>query len=71
VRSFGTRGPPAKAFEWLDRTPANRDSGIQNLLFDSFLLRYKDDPRFAAFCKKAGLLAPSRREKSGSKVRNG
>ena len=25
------------------------------LLYDPFILRYKDDPRFAAFCKKVGL----------------
>jgi hypothetical protein len=28
------------------------------LLYDPFILRYKDDPRFAAFCRKVGLPAP-------------
>jgi hypothetical protein len=28
------------------------------LLFDPFILRYKDDPRFAAFCRKVGLPVP-------------
>jgi hypothetical protein len=25
---------------------------------DPFILRYKDDPRFAAFCRKVGLPVP-------------
>jgi hypothetical protein len=50
----------AKAtFEWLDRAFSDRDAGIQYLFFDPFiLLRYKDDPRFAAFCRKVGLTVP-------------
>jgi hypothetical protein len=34
---------------------ANRDAGIEYLLYDPFILRYRNDPRFAAFCKKVGL----------------
>jgi hypothetical protein len=50
----------AKAtFEWLDRALSNRDSGIRHLLYSPFILRYKDDPCFAAFCRKVGLPAPS------------
>jgi TolB-like protein/Tfp pilus assembly protein PilF len=52
---FALRRDPAPTFEWLDRAWANRDPGIQYLLFDPFILRYRDDPRFAAFCKKVGL----------------
>ena len=29
--------------------------GINRLWFDPFILRYRDDPRFAAFCRKVGL----------------
>jgi Tfp pilus assembly protein PilF len=47
------------AFAWLDRAWANRDGGINLLLFDPFILRYKDDPRFAAFCRKVGLPTPA------------
>ena len=35
-------------FAWLDRAWANRDPGISTLLFDPLILRYRDDPRFAA-----------------------
>ena len=44
-----------KTFEWLDRSWASHDPGITSLLTDPFILRYRDDPRFAAFCRKAGL----------------
>ena len=33
-------------------------SGYPGLLYDPFILRYKDDPRFAAFCRKVGLPVP-------------
>jgi len=52
------RRDPDKAFEWLDRAWANRDAGISLLLYDPILLRYRDDPRFAAFARKVGLPAP-------------
>jgi len=42
-------------FEWLDRAWSVRDPGISGLLSDALLVAYRDDPRFAAFCKKAGL----------------
>jgi hypothetical protein len=46
-------------FEWLDRAWANRDSGIVYLLYDPFIMRYRDDARLAAFCAKVGLPAPA------------
>jgi TolB-like protein len=55
---YALRGDPDNAFSWLDRALANRDPGIRQLLFDPFLLRYDHDPRFAAFCRKAGLPVP-------------
>jgi TolB-like protein/Tfp pilus assembly protein PilF len=51
------RGDADNTFKWLDRAWTNRDPGINNLLLDPFILRYRDDPRFAAFCKKVGLPA--------------
>jgi Flp pilus assembly protein TadD len=55
---YALRNDAKATFEWLDKAWNNRDSGIQYLLFDPFILRYKDDPRFAAFCRKVGLPAP-------------
>jgi TolB-like protein/Tfp pilus assembly protein PilF len=54
---YALRRDPDKTFEWLEHTWTNRDPGITSLLTDPFILRYRDDPRFAAFCKKAGLPA--------------
>jgi TolB-like protein/Tfp pilus assembly protein PilF len=49
------RRDPDQTFAWLDRAWTNRDPGIQFLLVNPFILRYRDDPRFAAFCNKIGL----------------
>lgn len=57
---YALRNDARATFEWLDRAWENRDGGIQLLLYDPFILRYKDDPRFAAFCQKAGLPVPAR-----------
>jgi TolB-like protein/Tfp pilus assembly protein PilF len=53
------RNDAKETFAWLDRAWSSRDSGIAYLLYDPFILRYKDDPRFAAFCKKVGLPTPA------------
>jgi TolB-like protein/Flp pilus assembly protein TadD len=55
---YALRNDAKATFEWLERAWNNRDGGIQYLLFDPFILRYKDDPRFAAFCRKVGLPVP-------------
>ncbi|MGH8190735.1 MAG: tetratricopeptide repeat protein [Rhodanobacteraceae bacterium] len=52
---YALRRDPDDTFHWLDRAWAQSDSGIQELLTDPFILRYRNDPRFAAFCKKVGL----------------
>lgn len=56
---YALRNDARATFEWLDRAFSNRDPGIQLLLYDPFILRYKDDPRFAAFCRKVGLPTPA------------
>jgi hypothetical protein len=55
---YALRNDATATFEWLDRAWSNRDPGIQYLLFDPFILRYKDDLRFASFCRKVGLPMP-------------
>jgi tetratricopeptide (TPR) repeat protein len=57
---YALRNDAKATFEWLDRALSSRDPGIQTLLFDPFILRYKDDPRFAAFCRKLGLPVPGK-----------
>lgn len=49
------RGEPDAAFEWLDKAYAARDPAITGLLMDPFLLVYRSDPRFAAFCRRAHI----------------
>jgi TolB-like protein/Tfp pilus assembly protein PilF len=56
---YALRKEPNETFEWLDRAFSNRDSDIVWLLTDPFILRYKDDPRLAAFCRKVGLPTPA------------
>ncbi len=58
AQAYALRGDAAGTFLWLDRAWTNRDSGINYLLFDPFILRFKDDPRFAAYCRKVGLPVP-------------
>ena len=41
-----------------DRAWSNLDPGIGFPLYDPVILRYKDDPRFVAFCRKVGLPVP-------------
>lgn len=55
---YALRNDAKATFEWLDRAWNNRDTGIAYLLYDPFILRYRDDPRFAAFCRKVGLPVP-------------
>jgi adenylate cyclase len=56
---YALRNEPDRVFDWLNRAWTIRDSDIAYLLFDPFILRFKDDPRFAAFCRKVGLPTPS------------
>lgn len=55
---YALRGDANATFQWLDRAWTERDPGVQQLLYDPFILHFKDDPRFAAFCRKVGLPAP-------------
>jgi TolB-like protein/Tfp pilus assembly protein PilF len=56
---YALRQQPDPMFAWLERARANRDPAIGLLLLnDPPILRYKGDPRFAAFCRKVGLPLP-------------
>jgi TolB-like protein/Tfp pilus assembly protein PilF len=56
---YALRRDPDNLFTWLDRAWDTRDGGIVFLLNDAFLLRYRNDPRYAAFARKVGLPATS------------
>jgi TolB-like protein/Tfp pilus assembly protein PilF len=55
---YALRNDAKGTFEWLDQAFSTRDPGVRGLLYDPFILRYKDDLRFAAFCRKVGLPVP-------------
>ena len=55
---YALRNNAKETFAWLDRAWSNRDTGMEGLLYDPVILRFKDDPRFAAFRRKAGLPVP-------------
>ncbi len=55
---YAVRGEPDAMFQWLDKALAARDPGMQSLLYDPLLLRYRDDPRYAALARKVGLPWP-------------
>jgi TolB-like protein/Tfp pilus assembly protein PilF len=47
-----------RMFESLERGLVARDPGVTMVLYAPFLGAYRDDPRFAAFCRKLNLPAP-------------
>jgi TolB-like protein/Tfp pilus assembly protein PilF len=55
---YAVRNDAKETFAWLDRAWSERDPGIQYLLLDPFILRYRDDPRLDAFCRRVGLPTP-------------
>ena len=54
---YAWRGERDKAFEWLDRAYAQRDTGLPSLMSDPLLAKLRDDPRYAAMLKKMNLPA--------------
>lgn len=52
-------------FQWLEKARETRDPGVGNLLIDPLVMRYKHDPRLAAFCAKVGLPVPTTSETIG------
>ena len=58
AETYALRNDAKATFEWLDRAWSDRDPGVTEILYNPFILRYKDDPRLAAFCRKVGLPVP-------------
>jgi Flp pilus assembly protein TadD len=55
---YAVRKQPDEMFQWLDLAWSHHDPNFFSLLLDAFPLAYKDDPRFADLCRKAGLPVP-------------
>ena len=58
AQAYAARGDADKVFEWLDRAYAVHDPGVETVHFDPLILRFKSDPRFAAYCRRLGLPTP-------------
>ncbi|MBU6420995.1 MAG: hypothetical protein KGQ62_02835 [Gammaproteobacteria bacterium] len=52
---YALRRDPDNMFKWLEHSNETHDPGLRLLLTDPWILRYRNDPRFAAFCKQVGL----------------
>ncbi len=52
---YAYRGESEKAFEWLDRAYAQRDSGLTYIIGNPLLRKIEHDPRYTAFLKKMKL----------------
>jgi TolB-like protein/DNA-binding winged helix-turn-helix (wHTH) protein/Tfp pilus assembly protein PilF len=57
--AYALRSDADKVFEWLDHAWQRRAPGVQLVLSDPILLRYRNDARFADYCRKTGLPPPS------------
>jgi TolB-like protein/Flp pilus assembly protein TadD len=60
---YAMRNDSDKTFEWLDHAWSYRDPAVHYLPYDPFIGRFKDDPRFIAYCRKIGLPAPAAEER--------
>ncbi|MEP6586268.1 MAG: hypothetical protein ABJB70_06045 [Candidatus Udaeobacter sp.] len=56
---YAVRGEKDKAFEWLQISFDNHDTGTLTLLVDPLLRGLRDDPRYKTFLAKLGLPAAS------------
>ena len=56
---YAYRGEREEAFKWLDHAWDVRQPGVTTILYDPFITPgLRDDPRFAAYCRKVGLPPP-------------
>ncbi|MEO8811111.1 MAG: hypothetical protein ABI386_12785, partial [Rhodanobacter sp.] len=62
---YALRGNADRTLEWLERALAGNSSRDLFLLADPILLRFREDPRLIALCRKLGLPPPSESEALG------
>jgi TolB-like protein/Flp pilus assembly protein TadD len=58
AETYGLRKDTDNTFKWLERARAASDPGLQQLLYDPFILPYRHDPRFAKLCEELKLPVP-------------
>lgn len=58
AQTYALRGNADETFVWLEHAWKIHDPGINYLLYDPIIGRFRADPRFAAFCRKVGLPVP-------------
>ena len=56
---YALRNEPGPMFDWLERALAAGDPGAKWVWEDPHLIRYRSDPRFVAYCRKAGIPTPA------------
>jgi hypothetical protein len=62
ARVYALRNDADKAFAWLQRDRERGDNGVLNVLADPLILRLRNDPRLAQYCRDVDLPAPSSSE---------
>jgi hypothetical protein len=62
AQAYALRGDADRTMEWLERAPAH---DILFMLSDPLILRFRDDSRLIAFCRKTGLPPPGESEALG------
>jgi TolB-like protein/Tfp pilus assembly protein PilF len=58
AESYALRKDADNMFKWLEHARMAKDPGLQYLLYDSFILPYRHDPRFAKLCQELNLPVP-------------
>ncbi|CAM1000035.1 OmpR/PhoB-type domain-containing protein [Rhodanobacter sp. Root179] len=62
AQAYALRGDADRTMEWLERAPAH---DILFMLSDPLILRFREDSRLVAFCRKTGLPPPGESEALG------
>ena len=62
---YAWRGETDKAFEWLQISYDNHDTGLLSLLIDPLMRGLRDDPRYKIMVEKVGLPTIAMRDRGG------
>jgi tetratricopeptide (TPR) repeat protein len=56
---YALRNDPGPMFEWLGRALDAGDPSAKWIWEDPYIVRFRNDPRFAAYCRRAGIPTPA------------